>query len=264
MRTARGYQGSYLLGLILIGVVALRNFLPEQSLAAMVVSALLLFGFTVLYGLEPWLSERASWYKYIYFPIQIILVILLTLQGQGPFQDFQTLLYVPLCIQVLRAFAPPLAAIWVVILGLLLTITVMLGLGPLPGAALALLVFAIVSFFFSYDLLYARTRADQAESQRLLLELESAHQRLKEYAAQAEELAAARERNKLARNLHDSISQIIFSITLTSQSARLLLERDPSRVPEQIDRLQRMTEEALGQLRSLIAELHPPQDPSHT
>jgi signal transduction histidine kinase len=65
----------------------------------------------------------------------------------------------------------------------------------------------------------------------------------------------------LARELHDSVSQLIFSITLTSQAARLLLERDPARVPQQLDRLQEMTSSALGQLRSLIAQLRPPQNP---
>jgi len=88
----------------------------------------------------------------------------------------------------------------------------------------------------------------------LLAELQQAHHKLQEYANQAEELAAARE-------LHDSASQVIFSVTLTSQTARLLLERDPARVPEQLDRLQEMTSSALSQLRSLIAQLRPPQNP---
>jgi signal transduction histidine kinase len=91
----------------------------------------------------------------------------------------------------------------------------------------------------------------------LLIDLQSAHQKLQEYASQAEELAAARERNRLARELHDSVSQVIFSVTLTSQAARLLLEQDPSQVPTQIERLQQMTFGALAQLRSLIAQLRP-------
>ena len=113
----------------------------------------------------------------------------------------------------------------------------------------------------SYDLLYARTQADQTESQTLLAELQQAHHELQEHAAQAEELAAARERNRLARDLHDSVSQIIFGITLTSQAARLLLEREPARVPELLDRLEEMTGSALGRLRSLIAQLRPSQTP---
>jgi signal transduction histidine kinase len=133
-------------------------------------------------------------------------------------------------------------------------------LGWLEGLALVLLYLAVCAFLISYDFLYSRMQANQAESQRLLADLQTAHQKLQESAAQAEELAAARERNRLARELHDSVSQAIFSITLTSQSARLLLEREPARVPEQIDRLQAMTADALSQLRALIAQLRPPQN----
>jgi signal transduction histidine kinase len=116
---------------------------------------------------------------------------------------------------------------------------------------------AMGTFVISYDSLYLRTQADEAESQRLLADLQSAHQKLQERAAQAEELAATRERNRLARELHDSVSQVIFSITLTSQAARLLLERDPVRARAEIEHLQGMTSSALAQLRSLIAELRP-------
>jgi len=136
------------------------------------------------------------------------------------------------------------------------------GLGLWEGLALLLLNIAMGTFIISYDALYLRTQADQAESQRLLTDLQSAHQKLQEQAAQAEELAAARERNRLARELHDSVSQIIFSITLTSQSARLLLERNPARARSEIEHLQEMTSSALTQLRSLIAELRPHQESS--
>ncbi|KPK91088.1 MAG: hypothetical protein AMJ88_14620 [Anaerolineae bacterium SM23_ 63] len=146
---------------------------------------------------------------------------------------------------------------WLIFYVALLTLTLMLGLGWLEGLALVLLFLAVCAFLISYDLLYLRTQADQAESERLLTDLQSAHQKLQEYAIQAKELAAARERNRLARELHDSVSQVIFGITLTAQSARLFMEREPSRVTDQIDRLQEMTSGALSQLRSLISELHP-------
>lgn len=149
--------------------------------------------------------------------------------------------------------------IWLISYVALLAITVLLGMGWLEGLALFLLDLAVCAFVISYDLLCSRTQADQAESQRLLADLQAAHQKLQRHAAQAEELAAARERNRLARELHDSVSQAIFSIKLTSQSARLLLDREPARVPGQLDRLQSMTGDALAQLRSLIAQLRPPQ-----
>ena len=134
----------------------------------------------------------------------------------------------------------------------------MVGLGWVEGLALSLIMLGGGVFVISYDLLYGRTQADQAASQALLAELQAAHRELQAHAAQVEELAAARERNRLARELHDSVSQTIFSITLTARPRACCLERDPARVPEQLDRLEAMTGDALRRLRSLIAQLHPP------
>jgi signal transduction histidine kinase len=100
----------------------------------------------------------------------------------------------------------------------------------------------------------------QARSQGLLGELQESHHQLQLHTAQVEELAALEERNRLARELHDTVNQLIFSITLTARSAQILLERDPARVPEQLGRLQEMTGNALSQLRSLITQLRPPQE----
>lgn len=257
MGQPRGYQGSYLIGFIVVGVVALRTILFYWDQSNLVIVIFLLTIYAVLYVLEPWLSSHLSWYKFFYFPVQTALVV--TFSHVRPFSDFQNLLYIPLCIQAFRAFTRLTATIWSIFYVTLLAITLILGLGWLAGLALVLLFLAVCTFLISFDLLYSRTRVDQAESQRLLADLQSAHRKLQEYAAQAEELATARERNHLARELHDSVSQAIFSITLTSQSARLLMERQPARVPEEIDRLQQMTSGALGQLRSLIAELRPPR-----
>ncbi|MBI3151393.1 MAG: hypothetical protein HYZ21_04630 [Chloroflexi bacterium] len=251
------YQGSTLIGYLVIGVVAARTLVFYWETPNRVIAITLLGIFTLSYSLESWLSNRSQ--MRLYFPLQTLLVIVLS--NLRPFQDFQSLLYVPLGIQALRAFSRRAALTWLAVYAALVAITEILGLGLADGLAFLLLYLAVSAFLVSYDLLYARTQADEAESQRLLADLQSAHAKLQDYAAQAEELAAARERNRLARELHDSVSQTIFSITLTSQSARLLLERDPARVPEQIDRLQTMTEEALSQLRSLIAQLRPPQNP---
>jgi signal transduction histidine kinase len=253
-----GYQGGYLIGFIMIGVVALRAILFYQGQSNLILVMLLITMYALLYSLEPWLSNHFHRHALIYFPVQTALVI--TLSNLHPFLDFQTVLYFPLCIQVFRSFSLQAAMGWTILFVILLAITLIPGMGLLEGLALILLNLASGTFLISYDFLYSRTQADQAESQRLLANLQSAHQKLQEQAAQAEELAAARERNRLARELHDSVSQAIFSITLTSRSARLLLERDPARVPAEIERLQQMTSSALDQLRSLIAELRPSQN----
>lgn len=250
-----GYRGGYLIGFIMTGVVALRAILFYQGQPNFIIVMLLIATYALFYSLEPWISNRFHGYKHLYFPLQTAVVI--ALSNLRPFLDFQTVLYFPLSIQIFRAFSRQLAFSWIIFFVILLGFTLIPGMGLLEGMALILSDLAVGTFLISYDFLYSRTQADQAESQRLLADLESAHQKLQKYAVQAEELAATRERNRLARELHDSVSQVIFSIRLTAQSAALLLERDPTRVPAEVERLQEMTSNALNQLRSLIAELRP-------
>lgn len=255
MEGPHAYRGGYLVGFVLIGVAALRAVLFYKGQPNLYLVISLLAAYSVFYSLEPLLSRHSYWYRWLYFPAQTALVLVLS--NLRPFSDFHTILYFPLCIQVFRTFPHRAAIRWMTLFVFLLAITVIPGMGLWEGLALILLNLASGLFLISYDSLYLRTKMDEVESQRLLIDLQVAHEKLKAYTMQAEELAAARERNRLARDLHDSVSQVIFSITLTSQSARLLLEREPTRVPLQIELLQEMTSSALSQLRSLIAELRP-------
>jgi signal transduction histidine kinase len=75
--------------------------------------------------------------------------------------------------------------------------------------------------------------------------------------AQAQELAALEERQKLARELHDSVSQAIYGIALGLHTARIQLDRDPRELPESLDYLLSLAEAALAEMRALIFELRP-------
>jgi signal transduction histidine kinase len=72
------------------------------------------------------------------------------------------------------------------------------------------------------------------------------------------ELSIVSERNRLAIELHDAVSQKLFSLVLTAEAADTLVERDPAAAREQIDKLQQLAREANDELRSLINELRPP------
>lgn len=244
------------MGVILLGVVAARSLIFYREQAVLPTVVLLLAAFALLYLLEPALSSHVNQLPLIYFFLQT--AILLALSIQQPFLDIIQALYILLGLQTLRAFSFRLTLIWTSLFALCLNVTLIWAVGWLEGPAFSLLVMAACAFLFSHDRLSARMQRDQDESQRLLIELQQAHQKLQEQACQAEALAAARERNRLARELHDSVSQTIFAITLTSQATRLLLERESARIPEQLNQLQEMTAAALGQLRSLIAQLRPP------
>ena len=253
--TWRG-RGTALFGTLVLGVVALRMVIFYQGSPQLLPAILLMAAYSLVWVMGPPLSARFRRFRVLYFPLQTALVLAVT--NLRPFLDVSAILYLPLFLRALHTFSRRVAIAWMILLSLLLSATLILSMGWAAGLAFDLMVLGGCAFLVSYDLLSTQMQADQAESERLVLELQQAHQKLQEYADQAAELAATRERNRLARELHDSVSQTIFGITLTAQSARLLLERDPARVPEQLARLEEMTGSALVRLRSLIAQLHPP------
>jgi signal transduction histidine kinase len=78
-----------------------------------------------------------------------------------------------------------------------------------------------------------------------------------ELRRQAGELAAGEERAHLARELHDSVTQALFSMTLVSRSVEMLLDKDPAGARDQLAQLRDLQREALAEMRALIFELRP-------
>jgi signal transduction histidine kinase len=72
------------------------------------------------------------------------------------------------------------------------------------------------------------------------------------------ELSILDERNRLALELHDVISQKLFALALAAESADTLLGVDEDAARAQIGRLRQLSQEALEELRYLILELRPP------
>jgi signal transduction histidine kinase len=75
---------------------------------------------------------------------------------------------------------------------------------------------------------------------------------------ESRELSIVAERNRLALELHDSVSQKLFGLVLSAEAARTLLDRDPDAARAQVAKLQGLAEDALEELRSLVFELRPP------
>lgn len=76
-------------------------------------------------------------------------------------------------------------------------------------------------------------------------------------ARQAQELAALQERQRLARELHDSVPQTLYSISLGAHTAREALESDPGEAIAPLEYVIALVEAGLAEMRVLIFELRP-------
>ncbi|MER7841992.1 GAF domain-containing sensor histidine kinase [Streptomyces sp. NPDC096040] len=71
------------------------------------------------------------------------------------------------------------------------------------------------------------------------------------------ELTIAEERSRLAHELHDAVSQKLFSLRLTAQAAAALVDRDPSRAKGELQQVAALAAEATDELRAAVVELRP-------
>lgn len=246
-----GYIALYLAFLaVLARTLVIESIQPKLPLyLAGEIIFLLLFSIVFIKPVMP------GWLLHIIYIIQSILI--LWLLSHRPEFDFLIVLYLLLSAQASVVFSGRQRWLWIAIFVLLSGGSLIFFLGLARGLALSLTTIAGEIVIPSFIITARDNEIARHKSQALLDELQVTNKRLQSYASQVEELAAVEERNRLARQLHDTVSQLIFSISLTAHAARLLQDTDPDRVPDQIERLQTMTGEALAQLRSLITKLRP-------
>src|SRR5690349_9881100 len=99
-----------------------------------------------------------------------------------------------------------------------------------------------------------------AEDQRLI-ELLAAHAAIAIENARlherSRELSIVEERNRLARELHDSVTQRLFGVALAAESAQTLLARDRAGAATELKRVSDLAREAMEELRAVVFELRP-------
>ena len=109
-------------------------------------------------------------------------------------------------------------------------------------------------FFGIFGNTLARARQAKMESEHLLAELTIAHHRLQKYTEQAEFLAVAEERNRLSRELHDTLGHRLTISIVQLEGAVRLITRQP-----QIETVRAQLVEGLNELRRTLKALRNPK-----
>jgi signal transduction histidine kinase len=116
-------------------------------------------------------------------------------------------------------------------------------------------VFCLIAAFIA---IIREAETSNEELRRQQVELQAAHQQLQAYTVQAEELAVLQERNRLARELHDSVTQSLHSATLLAEAGqRVASAGDIERARGYLVRLGEISQQALREMRLLVYELRP-------
>jgi signal transduction histidine kinase len=200
----------------------------------------------------------------LYLGIQSLLVIGLILIR--PHFDYFPLLFIPLSLSAVELLGRRSGFKWIAAY-----VLAMLGLYVLASFVISQWTFDPWSTLLAMTLFYGglcflvgqiahvhrQAEAARQHNQDLLADLQSAHRQLQDHAAQLEELAVMQERGRLARELHDSVTQTAFSMTLAVQAAQLLWNRDAGQVAAQLDRVVELARDASREIQTIVKQLRP-------
>jgi signal transduction histidine kinase len=225
-----------------------------------VIILLALFG-CLLFS-EPVLERRLSkgesrlqrWFQVAYLLVQTSLVIALLLIP--PLNDFPALLFTSLSLQAVMFYRQRMGFLWIVAFTLIMAaILVRGGQMVAQGLVMALLFGGCCYLVGSYAHLIRTAESIRQSNQRTHDELQTAYRRLQGSARQRQRLAAEQERGRLARELHDSVTQTVFSMNLAAQTASFLWPKDSVRVNAQLDRFLELAGNAMHEIGALVTHL---------
>jgi signal transduction histidine kinase len=186
-------------------------------------------------------SRRRRMTAAVHIPILFVLGYLLYGVGEAGFGA--TLLVMVLVSQSVLLLPLPAAALVVVLLPFF-----HLGMSLVDGLANGLPLLGAAVFTAAVTELLRRERRARSD-------LAAAHERLRQYAAQAEELATTQERNRLARDIHDGLGHHLTVVQMQVQAARAVLGTDPDKADDVLAKAQRQATEALAEVRRSVAAL---------
>ncbi|HSG43484.1 MAG TPA: sensor histidine kinase [Anaerolineales bacterium] len=239
--------------------VALRwtlEFAEQQHPLRWLLNAILI-AYAVLMLFNMAIIKESESRAHIYLTIQTALII----GGMLLYYelDFFAILFMPLGGQAVFILPRRKAITWIVIFSIAIVIGQLTQFEFPNGLPFTFLYLAGLFFVTSFSTTMLRVNKERIQSDQLLDELQQAHSQLQTYAGQAEELATAKERNRLARELHDSVAQTLYGLTLQAEAAaRNLTAGQTDEAAEALREIRDSAQQTLQETRLLIFELRPP------
>ncbi len=190
----------------------------------------------------------------VYFGLQVAIMATLLFLSRDSGNAAIWILILPIAAQSLSRGWPFTA---VISLGLLALIWAAYfpGQSLLEGIVELLSIGSAILFTLIFTSIAVRESAARSEVQRLATDLREANHRLAEYAAQVEELATMRERNRVAREIHDNLGHYLTVVNVQIEAAKTVMESQPDKAQDALQKAQNLTQEGLAAVRRSVSAL---------
>jgi signal transduction histidine kinase len=223
----------------------------------------LLAAYGLLLAGETWLKHRkrsrylhSQPFQLAYLLSQSILVVSTLILSS--YEDFIGMLFIPVSLEAVSLFGRRAGFLSIALFSLVMIVTLLFSdVGRLFGLVMGSMYAGICFLVGGYADQVEKATAAHRRNEQMYNELQAAHRQLQGYADQVASLAIEHERNRLARELHDSVTQTVFSMNLAAQSAHLLMQKDPPRATGQLLRIEELAASALREIQSLVSQLKP-------
>jgi signal transduction histidine kinase len=242
-----------LLTIIAVAGLIFLDYVPEDSRRWWVLPVL---GGLIWLVIYPWQPEQLLQNPLRYLLPTALIVVLYWLNAS--LTGLIVILFV-LSAEVMALHPWRTGLFWIVVWGGLTTLFLGLATGDFPMSILH--GSAVTSgYLFVGSAASAQQRAELAhgESQRLLAELQIAHRQLMDYAANAEEFALTQERNRLAREMHDTLGHRLTVAAVQLEGAQRLIAHNPDKAQQMVSTVHTQVVEGLAELRRTVAALRTP------
>jgi signal transduction histidine kinase len=118
-------------------------------------------------------------------------------------------------------------------------------------------LFAAFAFVFAFSLVFNLQMEQRKRAEALVAQLEEAQAQLRTSAREMEELATTRERNRMAREIHDTLGHFLTILAVKLETAIKLEEHGDARLREELVEARRVATESLAEVRRSVAALRP-------
>jgi signal transduction histidine kinase len=116
-----------------------------------------------------------------------------------------------------------------------------------------------VIFVAIFSRIAIRERKSRQQVEALAVELQNANQKLSDYATKVEELVIVQERNRMAREIHDSLGHYLTVVNVQIGAARAVMKKNPEKAQDALQKAQKLTQEGLTEVRHSVAALRAPE-----